>query len=122
MAETRTPNDGFVPDVLFRSTDVDTAGAEDIFDGAKTVTWLYLDNTANGGAASYFKGYNLREVDASSDVPDLKIKAAASQDYNVFIADGLNFATGFTLRCVTGTADTDVTDPGSAATATVVGT
>ena len=121
MALTTTPTcGGDFPDVIVKETDLGGTAVVDVFDGSKSVHTISINNTQNA-AVSYFKAYNAGSVDPSSDVPDLKIKVPASVTLDIIIADGLSFTTAVSMRCVTGTTDTDNTDPGSSVIAILTG-
>ncbi len=113
MALTTTPTcGGDFPDVIAKETSLTSTAIVDVFDGAKSVHTISLSNTGVGSNIVYVRAYNSGSVDPANDVPDLKIKLAASSTLNVIIADGLSFTTAFSLRCSTGSQDTNTGAPG----------
>ena len=121
MALTTTPTcGGDFPDVIVKHTDLAQGAAIDVFDGAKSVHTISINNTQNG-AVSYFKAYNAGSVDPTTDLPDLKIKVPQSVTLDIIIADGLSFTTAVSMRCVTGTADNDNNGPTSDVIAILTG-
>jgi hypothetical protein len=121
MALTTTPTcGGDFPDVIVKHTDLAQDAAIDVFDGAKSVHAISINNTQNANV-SYFKAYNAGAVDPASNVPNLKIAVPASVTLDIVIADGLSFTTAFSMRCVTGTTDTDNTAPTADVIAIVTG-
>ena len=121
MALTTTPTCGSdFPDIIVKETDLESTAAIDVFDGAKAVHVININNSANG-AVSYFKAYNAGSVTPASDVPVLKLAIPANSTRNVIIADGISFSTAFSMRCVSGTADDNEGNPSSSVIVVVVG-
>lgn len=117
---TSTPNDGEYQDVLASEDEANTTATEDMFDGAQTVYAMILDNATNAQVV-YYRFYDALTADPSSDVPDIKLRVAASDTCTVLISDGLSFTTGVTLRCTSGADDTDTTGPSTPAPVYVLG-
>lgn len=115
-----TPNDGEYQDVLASEDEANTTATEDMFDGAKTVHSMVLDNATNAQVV-FYRFYDALTADPSSDVPDMKVRVAASDTCIINISDGLSFAAGVTLRCTSGSDDTDTTGPSTPAPVYVVG-
>jgi hypothetical protein len=112
MAQKTTITPCEFTDVIAKEDELNTTTSEDLFDGAKTIYGISLDNSANAQVV-YYKFYNALEADPSSDVPDLKLRVATSTKTDIWIADGISFSTGFSARCVTGADDTATTGPGT---------
>lgn len=126
MALTITPNCGTnFPDVIAKETvSTNGTGTADIFDGAKNIHSLSMDNTLNTGVSAhntYFKFYNAVDVDPSSSLPNLVIRVEDSTKTEVIIADGLSFTTAITLRAVREVADTGNTAPAQNTATLIVG-
>ena len=117
---TTTPNDGDYQDVITSEAEVGTTTTEDMFDGAQTVYGMMLNNSSNAQVV-YYRLYNLLDVTPASDVPDIKIRVAASTLTTIFVADGISFSTGMSLRCTSASDDSDTTDPTAVGPAYFVG-
>jgi hypothetical protein len=121
MALTTTPqNRADLPDVTIQETDTSSTATTDVFDGAKSVYGMKLDNGAETVDNIFFKFYNAKSVDPTTDLPVLKIKILQGTERNITISDGLAFTTGCSFRGTSGTADTDTTSPSDSATATIL--
>jgi len=98
-------------------------------DGVKASSALvysvFVDNTANGGAASYVKLYNLASggVTVGTTVPDEVIYVPAGQQIEVFYftksTPGKTFGTALSAACLTTGGTAGVTAPSSAVTVTI---
>jgi hypothetical protein len=98
-------------------------------DGVKASSALvysvFVDNTANGGAASYVKLYNLASggVTVGTTVPDEVIYTPAGQQIEVFLftksAPGKTFGTALSAACVTAGGTAGVTAPSNPVIVTI---
>lgn len=98
-------------------------------DGVKAssvlIEWIQIDNTANAGAPSYLKLYNLTtgSVTLGTTSPDMILYAEPNKKdtYNFLSAAqaGLTFPTALTMACVTTGGTAGVTGPTSPVIVTV---
>jgi hypothetical protein len=98
-------------------------------DGVKASSALvysvFVDNTANGGAACYLKLYNVASggVTVGTTVPDEVVYVPAGQQIEVFYftksAPGKTFGTALSAACVTAGGTAGVTAPVSSVIATI---
>ena len=113
-----TPTDGDFPDIITSEDELISTASVDLFNGPVSVTTIEIDGAAND---EYVKIYDALTVDASSDKPDIVFPVPGNQFRTLTIIGGLSFTTGFSVRAVTGGADTDTTDPTTPAPGFFVG-
>ena len=120
---TTTLDNSYVTYKVVVETDLGSATLQNITNGAAKVYSIFVDNTANGSDLSVLKLYD-DLVDGGIDVD------ATEVDYQFIVAGGvrrlfsfptgLTIANGLSLRCVTGAAKTNVSDPSNSVIVTVV--
>jgi hypothetical protein len=121
MALSTTPlNRTDLPDVIVKQTDTGNVVSADVFNGAKSVYFLQLDNAAETVDDVYFKFYDAKSVDPASSLPVMKIEIGQGSSKTIVIADGLPFSTACSFRCVTEIGDTGTTGPSDSSTATLL--
>jgi hypothetical protein len=89
------------------------------------IEYIQIDNTANAGAPSYLKLFNLTSgsVTLGTTAPDMVLYAEANKKdtYNFLSGanPGITFATALTMACVTTGGTAGTTSPASAVIVTV---
>lgn len=108
------------PSGLIQFTDSAMGATIDAVKASSTVVYsIFIDNTANGGAASYVKLYNLASgsVTVGTTVPDevIFVPGGAQIEHLLFTksAIGKTFSTALSAACVTAGGTAGVTPPSS---------
>jgi hypothetical protein len=92
----------------YRNIDLNSTGI--LIQTAQTyVSSVEVFNTT--GATIYLKIYNKATAATSADAPIKTIPIAAGKERDMNLGIGWNIALGYSVRCVTGVADADVTSP-----------
>lgn len=111
-------------EILFTDTAIGNA-VDAIKASSAKVYWLQIDNSANGGAASYVKLYNLASgsVTVGTTAPDEVIYVPAgaviTQLYNTGANPGKTFGTALSAACVTTGGTAGSSSPASSVILTV---
>jgi hypothetical protein len=111
-------------EIIFTDTAMGNT-ADAIKASSAKVYWISVDNSANGGAASYVKLYNLASgsVVVGTTAPDEIIYvpggAVVTQNYNTGSAPGKTFGTALTALCVTTGGTAGSVSPSSSVIVTV---
>tara|TARA_R110000803_G_scaffold210463_4_gene282355 strand:- start:4782 stop:5156 length:375 start_codon:yes stop_codon:yes gene_type:complete len=122
MAFTKLDN-GYYTHSFMHSAAMGTAVEQNVTDGAATVYSVFVDNTANGSAASYLKMYDTLPdggiVQASTE-PDYIFQVAQASRRQFLFPAGLPISNGLSLRCVADPQTNNVAGPGSSVVVTVL--
>lgn len=118
---TSTPLDGDFPDTIASEDELASTATLDLFNGAVSIRSITIDGSGFT-SKNYIKIYDSVTVDPSSDVPDIKFPVSNTDIRTLTIVDGLSFSTAFSIRAVTGTADTDTTSDATPGPGYFVGT
>jgi hypothetical protein len=95
---------------MYRNIDLGSTG-QVVKNEAGQLYGYFLFNASSG--TLYFKFYDKATAATSSDTPKLTLPIPAGGGANVSFPIGLAYASGISVRCVTGVADNNTTSPGS---------
>jgi len=104
-------------------TDLGSATTQNVTNGAATVYSIFVDNTADTGAASFLKMYDSLPdggIVAASTEPDYIFRVDAAGRRQFLFPSGLPVTSGLSLRCITSAQTNQTTDPGSNVIVTVL--
>lgn len=116
-----TPTNGDFPNIIAAEDELTTTASLDLFGKPISLRTVTIDGSGFT-SKNYVKIYDALTVDPSSDVPDIKFPVANTKVVTLTVIDGLAFSTGFSIRSVTGSADTDTTSDASPGPGFFVGT
>jgi hypothetical protein len=98
----------------YRNTDI-----AEVKDGVDSTSGklhsIVVDNTANAGAASFLKLWDLAvgSVTVGTTVPDYIVKIPAATKSTIIFHDGLAYGTALTVACLTAAGTAGTTGPTS---------
>lgn len=104
-------------------TDLGSAALQNITNGTATVHSIQVDNTGNTGDRSFLKMYdNLVDggIDVDATEPDYVFVIDAGGNRFISFPGGLSVSNGLSLRCVQSGATSNVGDPSSNVSVTVI--
>ena len=123
MAVTVTTQSSPLGTSLVQDTSANNTAANNTLGGNPvTIYMVEVDNTANGGAASYFKMANAASAVVGTTAADLVFMIPAGTKLSFAFPTGIVFSAGVSHWCVTAAAEAGAASPGSAVVVRYVAT
>lgn len=92
MATTKTNLGNAIGSTILEDSDANATAEDDMASGFTTLHEIYVDNTANSSAASYFKLYDSAAPTVGTTAPDYVIRARQARKIRVYTTPGLGHA------------------------------
>lgn len=109
MATTKIGLGNSIGTTIYEDTDANATSEDDVAGGAATLHEIYVDNTGNSAAATYFKICDSAAPTVGTTTPIFCVRARAARKIRVYTTPGLGHAiTNLSMFAVTtaGTAGT----------------